>query len=232
MQRIWINALLVLAAAAIAESAPATVRFTPPALSQPGQNPEQIALSCGRRGSMAAVGAVPDGRYAYEVCGNTLRRLDRGGIRYTGSVPDYSGGATVVPGTPVWKRAGVYSLEFAAAGVGALIAEACGLTAIEGAYQAGWNGPGLLPGAAAYCLASAVLSAGGTHLVGKLCGRGNEFKRALAGGAVGGLLGGAAFANYFVTRKNPPSAMIPIGLVLPPLCTVIVYNVWRNDGAK
>ncbi|MBN2465463.1 hypothetical protein JXD38_07555, partial [candidate division WOR-3 bacterium] len=103
---------------------------------------------------------------------------------------------------------------------------------IEGVYQAGWNGLGSVPGAAAYCLTSAVLSAGGTHLVGGLFGSGGTFRRALAGGAVGGLLGGAAFVDYFVTRKNPHTIMLPIGLLLPPLCTVLAYNIGGNDGTK
>jgi len=227
MLRATVFALLILAAAAFGGGSPAAGLSVLPV-----QFPRQIDVSPGRHCGIAVPGAVPDGRYVYDVYGNTLLRLDRGAGRHTGEAMSYSGATSVAPGMPGWKQAGVYTLEFAAATAGALVAEAAGLTAIEGVYQAGWNGPGSIPGAAAFCLTSTVLSAGGTHLVGKLVGRGNTFKRALAGGAVGGLLGGAAFVDYFVTRRKPHSAMMPIGLVLPPLCAVLAYNIGRSDGTK
>ena len=232
MRRAGILALLMLARAAFAGGPPATEFSIRPALSQPGQSAQHVVALLGNADAVTAARVATDDQYVYEVWGNTLRRLDRNDAWHTGYAASYSGATTVAPRMPVWKRAGAYTLEFAAAGVGALFAEACGLTTIEGVYQAGWNGPGSVPGAAAYCLTSALLSAGGTHLVGKLFGCGNTFNRALAGGAIGGLLGGAAFVDYFATRRNPHTAMLPIGLILPPLCTVIVYNVWRSDGTK
>ena len=173
-----------------------------------------------------------DGPYAYEVCGNSLRRLDSGASRNAGSTIGIAQGVSAGDAMPAWKQAGAYTIEFAAAALGTLVAGAAGLATIEGVYQAGWNGPGSVPGATAYFLTSAALSATGTHYLGKWLGRGNSFSRALAGGAAGGLLGGAAFADYFVTRRNPHSAMMPIGLILPPLCAVVAYNVWRNDGER
>jgi hypothetical protein len=210
--------LLMLAGAALAGGPPAASFSVPAAPSVAGHSFGQIGSS--------------DGRYAYEVCGNTLRRLDRGQVVQHSQVLNYSVTGSAAPGMPVWKHVGVYTIEFAVSAVGALIAEAGGLAAIEGAYQAGWNGPGSVPGATAYCLTSALLTATGTHYMGKLVGRGNSFNRALAGGAVGGLLGGAAFVDYFVTRRNPHTAMMNVALVLPPLCAVAAYNLWRNDGAK
>jgi hypothetical protein len=232
MRRAIVLVLLMLARAAFAGSPPATEFSIRAALSQPGQSDRPIVALPGSPDAVTAPRMISDDRYVYEVWGNTLRRLDRNDAWRPGYAASYSRATTTAPGMPVWKQAGAYTLEFAAAGVGALLAEACGLTTLEGVYQAGWNGPGSVPGAAAYCLASAVLSAGGTHLVGKLFGRANTFNRALAGGAVGGLLGGAAFADYFVTRRNPHTVMLPVGLLLPPLCTVIIYNVWRGDGPK
>ena len=232
MQKAVVLALLILAGAAFAGSPPATEFSIPPALSQPGQSVQHIVALHGWQDGMTVPGAVPDGRCVYEICGNALRWPDRDEVWHTSYAMSYSGATSVAPGMSAWKRAGVYALEFTAAAVGTLIAEAGGLATIEGVYQAGWNGPGSVPGATAYCLTSAVLSATGTHLMGKLVRRGNAFNRALAGGAVGGLLGGAAFIDYFVTRKNPHSAMMPIALVLPPLCAVVVYNVWRNDGTR
>jgi hypothetical protein len=183
-------------------------------------------------GAALAVSTMPDCPYVYEVYGNTLRRLDRDAAWHTDYAAGYTSTASVSPRMPAWKQAGVYSLEFTVATVGTLIAYAGGLATIEGVYQAGYNGPGSVPGAAAYFLSSALLSATGTHLTGKLFGRGNSYNRALAGGAIGGLAGGAAFIDYFATRKSRHDAMIPIGLVLPPLGAVIVYNVWRNDGTR
>ncbi|GEM_PF-3006320 len=232
MQRAVFLALLWLAVAAFAESLPATDLFAPPVPAQPGQYTQYIeALHC-RQNGMTVPGAVTEGRHVYEVCGNTLRRLDRDDSRHANLAMSYSGATSTAPRMPVWKQAGVYGLEFTVAAVGTLIAEAGGLATIEGVYQAGWNGPGSVPGATAYCVTSALLTATGTHLMGKLVRRGNSFSRALAGGAVGGLLGGAAFIDYFVTRKNPHSAMMPIAFVLPPLCAVVAYNVWRSDGTK
>jgi hypothetical protein len=222
----------MLACSAFAGGPPATEFSIRPALSQPGHSAQNIVASPGSPDVVTAPRVAADERYVYEVWGNTLRRVDRNDAWRPGYAASYSRATTAAPGMPVWKQAGAYTLEFAAAGVGALLAEACGLTTLEGVYQAGWNGPGSVPGAAAYCLTSTVLSAGGTHLVGKLFGRSNTFNRALAGGAVGGLLGGAAFADYFVTRRNPHTVMLPVGLLLPPLCTVIIYNVWRSDGTK
>lgn len=227
MRGTTVFALLVLAGAAFA-GGPPTADFS----AMPEQFTRQIDVSLGWHHGTTLPGVIPNGRYLYSVCGSTLRRLDRGSGRPTRDAMSYSRATSVAPGMPVWKQAGVYTLEFAAATAGALVAEAAGLTAIEGVYQAGWNGPGSIAGAAAFCLTSTVLSAGGTHLVGKLAGRGNTFKRALAGGAVGGLLGGAAFVDYFVTRRKPHSIMLPIGLVLPPLCAVLAYNIGRSDGTR
>jgi len=218
MRRAVVFVLLVLAGAAFAVIPPAADLSVVPAHPVAGYSLDQIGPS--------------GGRYAYAIWGNTLRRSGQNENRYVNLALGHSSAASAAPGLPAWKRAGAYTVEFAVSAVGALIAEAGGLTTIEGVYQAGWNGPGSVPGAVAYCVTSAVLTAGGTHLVGRLFGHGNTFNRALAGGAIGGLLGGAAFVDYFVTRKNPHTVMLPIGLVLPPLCTVIVYNVWRNDGTK
>ncbi len=220
-------ALLMLAGAAFAGSPP---MFN---LSVSSPQSKQYVEALHSRPDVTTVpGAIPDGRYVFEVCGNTLCRLDRDAGWHTRYTLAYSGATAARPGMPAWKQAGVYGLEFTGAAVGTLIAAACGLATIEGVFQAGWNGPGSVPGATAYCLTSALLSATGTHLMGRLVGHGNSFKRALAGGAVGGLLGGAAFVDYFVTRRNPHSAMMPIGLVLPPLCAVVAYNVWGSDGTR
>ncbi len=227
MPKAIVFVLLALAVAAFGGGPPATdlSYISPPTV-------RRIDALCYGRDGVVAQEAMPGGQYVYAVCGNTLRRVDRGDIAYTGNATGRPGVSAAVPRVPVWKQASAYTLEFAAAGAGALLAEACGIAALEGVYQAGWNGPGSVPGAVAFCLTSTVLSAGGTHLVGRLFGCGNTFNRALAGGAIGGLLGGAAFVDYFVTRKNPHTVMLPIGLVLPPLCTVIVYNLWRDDGTK
>jgi hypothetical protein len=227
MRRATVFALLILAGTLSAGGPPAAYLSV---LSVPSA--QHICALRGWRSRMAEPDAVLEGRYWHDVCGSPLLHPDRGNYRHIGSAMSYSGATSVAGGMPGWKLAGAYTLEFTASAVGTLIAEAGGLTTVEGVYQAGWNGPGSVPGAAAFCLTSAVLSAGGTHLMGKLVGCGSTFRRALAGGAVGGLLGGAAFLNYFVTRRNPPSAMIPIGLILPPLCTVLAYNIGRSDGAK
>jgi hypothetical protein len=227
MPKAILFALLALAGAAFGGGPPVTDLST----ATPKAIGHTDVFGC-RSELMVAPGAIPNHQCARAVCGNPLLRVGDCDVGHTTYAADLSGGTAGVPRMPGWKQASAYTLEFAAAGVGTLLAEASGLTAIEGVNQAGWNGRGSLAGAAAFCLTSAVLSAGGTHLVGRLFGRGTTFNRALAGGAIGGILGGVAFVDYFVSRKNPHTLMLPIGLVLPPLCTVIAYNVGRSDGRR
>jgi hypothetical protein len=229
MQGATALALLTLAAAAFAAGPPVCDFTVPPGQAETDHSTRQTEATYDRPGDPVAPRATADNRVVCEVCGVALGRSGTDGSWYARQALSYRGTA-VAPRMPAWKQAGVYGLEFTGAALGTAFAAAFGLATIEGVYQAGYNGPGAVPSAAVYFLTSAVLSATGTHLMGRLVGQRNSFNRALVGGAVGGLAGGGAFLDYFATRRNPHLAMMPIALVLPPLGAVIAHNIWRSDG--
>jgi len=122
-----------------------------------------------------------------------------------------------------WKQAGIYGLEFAGAAVGTSIAAVAGVAVVSGASLDPGSYYQFLGAATTYAVTSALLSSGAVHLVGKLTHQRRSFTHALAGGAVGGLVGAAAL--YWGVGSSP-QVLWPTGLLLPPVCTVVAYNVW------
>lgn len=215
MQALTMITLLALAVAALGGEPPLRNLAVPPA-------------EAGSKYSTRLAEAARGTAAAWQVCGAALCRSGGDGSWYARQA-QAGAGDRATPRMPAWKQAGVYGIEFTGAALGTAFAAAFGLATIEGVYQAGYNGPGAVPSSAVYFLTSALLSATGTHLMGKLVGRPNTFNRALVGGAAGGLAGGAAFMDFFATRRDPHNAMMPIAFVLPPLGAVLSYNLWRSD---
>jgi hypothetical protein len=130
-------------------------------------------------------------------------------------------------GTPRCSQELAYGLEFGGAAVGTCIA-AAGAFASYRAF--GGNDQlfkGLLIAYPTYAFTSGVLSAAGTHLVGRSFGHGRSLSYALAGGVLGGLAGGALLVVCFLDYEHK-RALWPLGLFLPPFGAVAAYN-WRND---
>ena len=173
-------------------------------------------------------GATADRHYVYVVSGNSLARIDGADYGLVADEMSQRSTVAIAPRLSAWQRAGVYTLELTGATVGTTLAAALGVATIEAVYQAGYNGPNSVPAAGVYCLTSAVLSAAGTYCLGRLVTRRGTFKRALSGGAVGGLAGGLAFVDYFTTRRHPHKIMMPLGLALPALGAVVAYNGWAD----
>jgi hypothetical protein len=128
---------------------------------------------------------------------------------------------------------GVYALEFGGAAVGTGVSAACAYAAAShvswGEQDAMQLLTSFVAGSVTYAVTSMLLSAVGTHLVGKLMGHRRSFAHALVGGAVGGVLGTVALVDYAASSNlHADDAMLPVGLVLPPLAAVIAYNVWRR----
>jgi len=124
-----------------------------------------------------------------------------------------------------WKQAGIYGLEFAGAAVGTSIAAAGAYAMLSAAM---YNRDLMYLGLASYptyAVSGALFSAGGTHIIGKMVGHGRPFSHALVGGAIGGI-SGAVLLMIYTSGPEGRGALVPVGLVLPPLCAVVAYNVW------
>jgi len=139
MRRATVFALLTLAGAVSAGGPPAADLPVLSVLSA-----QHIYALRGWQCSVAEPGAVLEMRYWHDVYGSPLRQPDLDDSRLALAAMSIPDAASAAPAIPAWKRAGAYALEFAASAVGTLIAEAGGLTTIEGVYQAGWES-GTLP---------------------------------------------------------------------------------------
>jgi hypothetical protein len=130
-----------------------------------------------------------------------------------------------------WQQAGIYGLEFGGAAVGTLVAARAAI-AVGGAVPVG-----MYAAVPAYAISSALLSATGTHLVGKSLGQRGTFGHALAGGALGGISGAALVilsmtAPYSTSIRHDSRVLQVSVLALPALSAVVVYNVWRSNDPK
>lgn len=122
---------------------------------------------------------------------------------------------------------GTCALEFGGAVVGTSISAVVSFETFAFIYNN--NGQLLTCVLAAYptyVLTSAFLSGAGTHLVGRSLGHGRSLGNALVGGALGGLVGGAALWGWM---NHKGQLLLPIGLFLPPLGAVLAYNVRRRE---
>ena len=127
----------------------------------------------------------------------------------------------------------VHALEFGGAALGTAVAAIGPLYMIDKAYSSeDWAGLGVLA-IPTYAVSSTLLSTTGTHLVGKAFRQGGSFGHAFAGGALGGLIGSAALYCYQLSPSlGTRFVLVPLSVILPPLCAVVVYNVWRNDDSN
>jgi hypothetical protein len=143
-----------------------------------------------------------------------------------------AGSATLASRPSACEQAGIYGLEFIGGSVGTAVAAV--LPALMIAKSMEGEGPKAAAlGLAAFptcAVSSAFASAAGTYFVGKLFGQRGSFWHALAGGAIGGL--GGSIALFSSLSSSGRGALLPVALVVPSICPVIIYNVWRNHGTK
>jgi hypothetical protein len=168
------------------------------------------------------------GQFCRDACGHSpavteaSSRLDQGG--------SVAGSARTRGRPPAWKQAGVCGLEFIGGSTGTAVASIVPIAMISvsvGDEDKAAVGLAAFP---MYAVTSALLSAGGTYLVGKLLGQRGSFWHALAGGGVGGLGGSIALFSSFSSSGR--AVLLPVALAAPSVCSVISYNVWRNNGTK
>ncbi len=129
----------------------------------------------------------------------------------------------------VLKQTGIYGLEFGTAVVGAAVS-AVGALYVSGTFlNKGEDllSPSVFVAGGLYALASTLMSSAGTCLIGGLFGQGGSCGRSLAGGACGGVVGGGVLVCLMATN-DPPLVLVPVGLTLPALGSVVGYNTRRN----
>lgn len=130
------------------------------------------------------------------------------------------------PSTSVWRQSGICGLEFLGASVGTAAATIPAGAMLSAAMNdEGKVGLGLAS-FPTYAISSAVLSAGGTYLMGRLFGERVPFTHALLGGAVGAASGAATL--FYVLSSGGREALAPLVVALPPLCATAVYNIWKR----
>ena len=128
-----------------------------------------------------------------------------------------------------WKQAGIYGLEFVGGTTGTALATVIPFVMTNTAFEQS-DKRYALAAFSTYAVSSAFASAAGTYFIGKMFGQHGSYWHALAGGAVGGLCG--SMSLFSAAFSGGREALLPVGLLLPQTCSVIIYNAWRRHGTE
>jgi len=200
-------------------------RFLCPEVRRQSAGPDWLVeqeLNSGR-GTLVPLGIGECGYTALEAPAIRFSEVTQGGASRVASASRPS----------AWKVAGIYGLEFGSAAAGSFACAVGALWTARAISHKGevWQALAVPTGCGVYALSSAILSATVTHLVAGLLGHGESYGHALAGGAIGGVSGGAMLLAFEFSNGRtgvPCWPLLPMGIALPATGSVVSYNVWRN----